>query len=207
MNAIKPLSCLFAIVFSAATLAKVTIDIPDSINMLVVNGEKPAVSGGFFSAKKTLTLEDGQQQIVFRYQPYFTQGNDRIQVESEVIVATFSAQETNLTFGLPTYRNAVDAENNIRHLTWSLQDSNGQSVALQQDRLIKPGMQIGRNYQQELLEYNRAGGPAAIVTTTSVSNNIKAPQTIDNTAEEMLYFWYNKADAATQEKFKRFINQ
>lgn len=42
-----------------------------------------------FSAKKTLTLEDGQQQIVFRYQPYFTQGNDRIQVESEVIVATF----------------------------------------------------------------------------------------------------------------------
>ncbi|MEF1291313.1 DUF2057 family protein, partial [Vibrio sp. M260118] len=29
----------------------------------------------------------------------------------------------------------------------------------------------------------------------------------DTTAEEMLHFWYNKADAETQERFKAFINQ
>ncbi|MFA0425384.1 DUF2057 family protein, partial [Vibrio sp. 10N.222.54.A1] len=28
-----------------------------------------------------------------------------------------------------------------------------------------------------------------------------------NTAEEMLYFWYEKADAETKQKFKDYVNK
>ncbi|MGY5818446.1 DUF2057 family protein [Vibrio cincinnatiensis] len=189
--------------------AKVTIEIPDTIELLVVNGEKPQTSGRIFSANKTVDLEDGEQQIVFRYQPYFTQGSDRVRVESDVIVATFQAQDQVLTFDMPQYRNALEAEKNIKMMEWSLQDKNNTTITMRQDRLIKPGMQIGRDYPQEIFKYNLEGGPAAISTTlgSSVSTMTVSGHTTDTTAEEMLHFWYNKADADTKARFKTFVNQ
>ncbi|MCG3728780.1 DUF2057 family protein [Vibrio cincinnatiensis] len=208
MNKIKSLSCIMVMMFSASAMAKVTIEIPDTIDLLVVNGEKPQTSGSFFSANKTVSLEDGEQQIVFRYQPYFTQGSDRVRVESDAIVATFQAQDQTLSFELPQYRNAIEAEKNIKTMEWSLQDKNQTPITMRQDRLIKPGMQIGRDYPQEIFKYNLEGGPAAIATTFEPSaTTMKMSQATDSTAEEMLHFWYNKADAATKARFKAFINQ
>lgn len=210
MNTIKPLSCFLAIIFSASAMAQVTIEVPDTIDMLVVNGEKPQTSGSFFSTNKTLTLEDGQQQIVFRYQPYFTQGNDRIRVESDVVIATFQAAEQTLTFDMPQYRNAIDAEEKIKAMEWSLRDKQNNPVNMRQDRLMKPGMQIGRNYQQEMFKYNLEGHKAAIATSYSPAQSAateKMMNSTDNTAEEMLYFWYNRADVETKARFKAFINQ
>ncbi|MCG3720976.1 DUF2057 family protein [Vibrio cincinnatiensis] len=209
MNKIKTLSCIMGIMLSASAMAKVTIEIPDTIELLVVNGEKPQTSGRIFSANKTVDLEDGEQQIVFRYQPYFTQGSDRVRVESDVIVATFQAQDQVLTFDMPQYRNALEAEKNIKMMEWSLQDKNNTTITMRQDRLIKPGMQIGRDYPQEIFKYNLEGGPAAISTTlgSSVSTMTVSGHTTDTTAEEMLHFWYNKADADTKARFKTFVNQ
>lgn len=213
MNSIKPLSCLLAIFFSAASLAQVTITIPDNINLLVVNGEKPNLSGSIFSATKTLTLDNGQQQIVFRYHPYFTQGKDRIQVDSEAVIATFTAKDTTLSFNTPSYRNPHEAQQQINNISWSFSDSYGQQITMTQDHLIKPGMQIGRDYRQEVREYNRQGGIAALneVNSIALSNDTKPSQDAssltDTTAEEMLHFWYKKADAETQARFKQFINQ
>ncbi|MCG3732807.1 DUF2057 family protein [Vibrio cincinnatiensis] len=209
MNKIKTLSCIMGIMLSASAMAKVTIEIPDTIKLLVVNGEKPQTSGRIFSANKTVDLEDGEQQIVFRYQPYFTQGSDRVRVESDVIVATFQAQDQVLAFDMPQYRNALEAEKNIKMMEWSLQDKNNTTITMRQDRLIKPGMQIGRDYPQEIFKYNLEGGPAAISTTlgSSVSTMTVSGHTTDTTAEEMLHFWYNKADADTKARFKTFVNQ
>ncbi|MCG3735616.1 DUF2057 domain-containing protein [Vibrio cincinnatiensis] len=209
MNKIKTLSCIMGIMLSASAMAKVTIEIPDTIELLVVNGEKPQTSGRIFSANKTVDLEDGEQQIVFRYQPYFTQGSDRVRVESDVIVATFQAQDQVLAFDMPQYRNALEAEKNIKMMEWSLQDKNNTTITMRQDRLIKPGMQIGRDYPQEIFKYNLEGGPAAISTTlgSSVSTMTASGHTTDTTAEEMLHFWYNKADADTKARFKTFVNQ
>lgn len=207
MNKMKSLSCIMAMLLSASAMAKVTIEIPDTIDLLVVNGEKPQVSGGFFSANKTINLEDGEQQIVFRYQPYFTQGSDRVRVESDVIVAAFQAQEQTLTFEMPQYRNALDAEKNIKSMAWSLLDERHTAIPLRQDRLIKPGMQIGRDYPQEIFKYNLEGGPAAIamVSTLPPTATANLDHPTETTAEEMLHFWYNKADTATKARFKAFI--
>ena len=38
----------------------------------------------------------------------------------------------------------VDAEEKIKDLDWKLVDDSGNTVAVEQDKLIKPGMQIGR---------------------------------------------------------------
>ncbi|MCG6210804.1 DUF2057 family protein [Vibrio furnissii] len=205
MNTIKSLSCLLAIVFSASSAAKVTLNIPDSIDLLVVNGAKPQSSGSIFSSTKSVEMDDGQQQIVFRYNPYFTQGNDRIGVESDVVIAKFTATDKTLDFDMPQYRNADDAQNNIKAMEWALRDQQGNAVGLEQDRLIKQGMQIGRDYKQETFEYNLQGGPAAIATAFIKPS--KEGSAGDTTAEEMLHFWYNKADPQTQARFKAYVNQ
>ncbi|EKZ8998936.1 DUF2057 family protein [Vibrio fluvialis] len=206
MNVIKPLSCFLAIVFSASAAATVTLDVPDTIDLLVVNGGKPNTSGGFFASSKKVEMEDGQQQIVFRYHPYFTQGNDRVGVESDVVIAKFNAADQSISFDMPEFRNAADAERSIKSMEWSLRDQQGTAIEMKQDRLIKEGMQIGRDYKQETLEYNMTGGPAAI-TTQYVKPTSANGSTSDTTAEEMLHFWYGKADAQTKARFKQYVNQ
>ncbi|EKO3918860.1 DUF2057 family protein [Vibrio fluvialis] len=206
MNVIKPLSCFLAIAFSASAAATVTLDVPDTIDLLVVNGGKPNTSGGFFASSKKVEMEDGQQQIVFRYHPYFTQGNDRVGVESDVVIAKFNAADQSISFDMPEFRNAADAERSIKSMEWSLRDQQGTAIEMKQDRLIKEGMQIGRDYKQETLEYNMTGGPAAI-TTQYVKPTSANGSTSDTTAEEMLHFWYGKADAQTKARFKQYVNQ
>lgn len=203
--------CLFAAtaLISSAAFADVTLSIPDTINVLVVNDASPKLEGGFFSASKTLTLPDGENQILFQYQPYFDQGNDRVILESDPLVGTFNASNIKLEFALPKYRNENQARKQISHVEWSLIDESGNTLETKQDKLVKGGFQLGRNHQIELAEYNRQGGVAALSTvaaTASVATPAPTTQVDSNTAEEMLHFWYNKADAETQARFKAHIN-
>ncbi|MDC5805895.1 DUF2057 family protein [Vibrio europaeus] len=197
---------------SGLAAADVTISIPDTIDVLVVNDAKPDLSGSFFSSK-TLTLPNGENQILFTYQPYFDQGKDRVILESDPIIGTFNVADQELEFDLPKYRNENEGSKKIRDLEWSLKDESGQAIEMKQDKLVKEGMQIGRNHKIELAEYNRRGGIAAVSTAVMVPVTLPAQidgkpvKAGDNTAEEMLHFWYSKADAQTQARFKAFVNQ
>ncbi|MCG9595211.1 DUF2057 family protein [Vibrio sp. Isolate25] len=203
-----------ALSLSAMAAAEVTITVPETVDVLVANDAKPELSGGFFSANKTLTLPNGENQILFRYQPYFTQGNDRIILESDPIIATFNTSDTELTFDMPKYRDHHEGEKKIKDVDWQLTTENGKPLAVTQDKLIKDGMQIGRNFQIELADYNRRGGVAAVSAAAigATVQPVHLPAQVtkegvkgDSTAEEMLHFWYNKADAETQARFKQFL--
>ncbi|CAM3074545.1 DUF2057 family protein [Vibrio neptunius] len=203
-----------ALSISGMAAAEVTITVPDTVDVLVANDAKPELSGGFFSSKQTLTLPDGENQILFRYQPYFTQGKDRIILESDPIIATFDTKNTELTFDMPKYRDQREAEKEIKQVDWQLITASGSALAVKQDKLVKDGMQIGRNFKIELADYNRRGGVAAVSAATigAAVQPVTLPAQVtqegiksDSTAEEMLHFWYNKADAATQARFKQFL--
>ncbi|CAE6952602.1 hypothetical protein ACOMICROBIO_FLGHMIGD_03207 [Vibrio sp. B1FLJ16] len=216
MKLIKPLTCALALAMSSIAFADVTISVPDDVSVLAANGKTVKLSGGFLASEKTFTLPDGVNQIVFRYSPYFNQGNDRLSVESDAIVARFSAADSELTFQLPKYRNINDAEDSIKNLDWKLVDASGNALNVKQDKLIKPGLQLGRDYVREVEDYNRDGGVAAIAVAGAYVQPMTLPAEIpedmkqknsDSTAEEMLHFWYQKADAETKARFKAYINQ
>ncbi|MGR5238794.1 DUF2057 domain-containing protein [Vibrio alfacsensis] len=217
MKLIKPLTCALALAMSSMAFADVTVNVPDDVAILAANGEKVKVSGGFFASEKSVTLPDGVNQVVFRYSPFFSQGNDRVSVESDVIIARFDANNAELTFQLPEYRNLREAEVKIKDMDWKLVDTSGNAIAVEQDKLIKPGMQIGRDYVRETDDYNRAGGVAAIAVVGAVQPvtlPAKLPEEAqqvaakaDSTAEEMLHFWYQKADAETKARLKAYINK
>ncbi|MDV6252035.1 DUF2057 family protein [Vibrio sp. EA2] len=220
MKLIKPLTCALALAMSSMAFADVTVSVPDDVSVLAANGEKVKLDGGFFASERTMTLPDGVNQVVFRFSPFFNQGNDRVSVESDVIVTSFTASDSELALQLPEYRNLNDAEDNIKDLDWKLVDASGNAIAVKQDKLIKEGMQIGRDYVREVEDYNRTGGVAAIAVAGAMVQPMTLPAEIpedmkraraaakaDSTAEEMLHFWYQKADAETKARFKAYINQ
>ncbi|HAV6899962.1 TPA: DUF2057 domain-containing protein [Vibrio vulnificus] len=215
MNIIKPLTCILAMSISGLATAAVTLHVPDDVTLFVANGQKAKLSGSLFASSKTIELPNGENQIVFQYEPYFSQGNDRIGVESNVIIAKFSATDTDLNFELPKYRDHRVAEQEIKQMQWQLVDEQGAAVTKSEDKLVKSGMQIGRDYAREAADYNQTGGIAAIGTAVSVATIKTEPvanvetkvKAGDNTAEEMLHFWYDKADEATKASFKAYINQ
>ncbi|HAS6175565.1 TPA: DUF2057 domain-containing protein [Vibrio vulnificus] len=215
MNIIKPLTCILAMSISGLATAAVTLHVPDDVTLFVANGQKAKLSGSLFASSKTIELPNGENQIVFQYEPYFSQGNDRIGVESNVIIAKFSANDTDLNFELPKYRDHRVAEQEIKQMQWQLVDEQGAAVTKSEDKLVKSGMQIGRDYAREAADYNQTGGIAAIGTAVSVATIKTEPvanvetkvKAGDNTAEEMLHFWYDKADEATKARFKAYISQ
>ncbi|PMH29935.1 hypothetical protein BCU71_16575 [Vibrio lentus] len=221
MKTLQSIALLSTIIAAPQVLADVTIEVPSSadalVEVLAVNEAKPDLDGGFFSSSKTITVPDGVNQIVFKYQLAFSQGNDREFVDSDTIIATFDATDTALTFDMPKFRNTNEAKKGFQNLDWKLVDENQNAISVKQDKLIKDGMQIGRKYPQEAKEYNQKGGIAALImgtaagATAAVVQPVTLPAKIDanaaNTAEEMLYFWYDKADAETKQKFKDYVNK
>lgn len=221
MKTLQSIALLSTIIAAPQVLADVTIEVPSSadalVEVLAVNEAKPDLDGGFFSSSKTITVPDGVNQIVFKYQLAFSQGNDREFVDSDTIIATFDATDTALTFDMPKFRNTNEAKKGLQNLDWKLVDENQNAISVKQDKLIKDGMQIGRKYPQEAKEYNQKGGIAALTVgasagaATAVAQPVTLPAKIDgnaaNTAEEMLYFWYEKADAETKQKFKDYVNK
>ncbi|MEZ8714877.1 DUF2057 family protein [Vibrio splendidus] len=220
MKTLQSIALLSTIIVAPNVLADVTIEVPSSadalVEVLAVNEAKPDLDGGFFSSSKTITVPDGVNQIVFKYQLAFSQGNDREFVDSDTIIATFDAADTALTFDMPKFRNTNEAKKGLQNLDWKLVDENQNAISVKQDKLVKDGMQIGRKYPQEAREYNQKGGIAALTVgasagTAAVAQPVTLPAKIDgnaaNTAEEMLYFWYEKADAETKQKFKDYVNK
>jgi uncharacterized protein YccT (UPF0319 family) len=201
---------LLPLIVSSYASASVELQIPKQVDVLLVNGEKPDLSDGFFSSKESLTLPNGENQILFTYKPYFDQGKDRSILESNATVGTFTAADTKLEFVLPNYRNEQEGMRKIKDLQWGLNDINGKTIEVKQDTLTKDGIQFGRNFQDEMTKYNRNGGSAAITISASLMTQQTPNQSINvdpNTAEEMLHFWYQKADIETQKRFKLYINQ
>jgi len=220
MRILKPLSIALLLATSQFANADIKLNVPSNVALLAVDMEKPTSSGGFFSSTESVTLADGEHQIVFRYEPQFENNNERVEVSSDVYIAKFNASNTELNFVLPEYRDEDDANQSINDLQWSLIDSDKQTITVSSDKLKKSGVQLGRDYLRESEMYNRKGGVAAIGIVTTVvtlpagqqkmapvinAQDFKASP--DSTAEEMLHFWYNKADAKTKAKFRDYINK
>lgn len=218
---LKPITLCVLLGLSSSALANVVINIPSEVDVLAANGQEAEIEGGFFSSTKSITLPDGENQIVFRYNPVFKQGNDQTTVTTDAIITKFTASDTELDFDLPKYRNADLARDFDRNPDWKLVDEDGNAIEVKQDKLLKPGVQLGRNYDQESVAYNKTGGVAAIAPATAAVATTAAvaatpaeaaPQMPANsqyktTEEQMLHYWYDKADSETKQRFLQAIIQ
>ncbi|EJL6588258.1 DUF2057 family protein [Vibrio cholerae] len=218
---LNPLILGLLLSFSAGhSLADVVLKVPENIDLLSVNMQKPKSEGGLFG-DKTIMLKDGTNQIVFRYIPTFDDGDDVKKVYSDTIIAKFESENATLHFKIPSYRNIKEANEKIQTMEWQLVDEKEQSVALVEDKLLNPGVQWGRNYSQEATEYNQNGGVAAIgylkVVTNEAQLSENTTQVIMSEASQplevvgssnnltQLQLWYSKASKEERKAFKKWM--
>ncbi|MGI2177333.1 DUF2057 domain-containing protein [Shewanella frigidimarina] len=210
-----------------------SLQLPDRAETVLVNGKASQQQS---SVKLDLSMPDNMQQIAFRYQARYRDNGSQNNFISDVVILRFQASEQNYQLTLPTINSASRANQFNDQPTITLTDNTGKSIVFTQDKLMKSGLQIGRNFAQEIAQYNGSGAiaaiasakritsktttaapvaaivPVAITTEVTASNNTADTQvnkTEDITQAEisrMLDYWYQKANTNTQAEFKAKIN-
>ncbi|MEZ9822882.1 DUF2057 family protein [Shewanella sp. 10N.286.45.A1] len=200
---------------NSSAFANVEVTLPSNSELILVNGKEN-------NSTDKLSLDNGENQLALRYIGRYQQQGSQTQFSSDVVIMTFSAENAQLTITLPRIRSnsAADAFNRIPNIT--LKDSTGVDIAFRQDKLIKDGMQLGRDYEKEIFDYNSSnqvaalGASAAPIATQvqpnllqveNVAKQANAPtQTDQINVGQMLDFWYQQADEETRKAFKLKIN-
>lgn len=203
---ISAVGCI-ALLASQLVQAEVKIPIPDTINLLVVNSLKPKIEKGGLFGTDTLVLPDGENQIVFKFQPSVMENDTLRRVYSDAIIAKFSAQDDELKFVLPEYRDLNQARNEIGNFEWSMVNNKDQVVDVKSEPLSANGVQLGRNFLEDVTDYNRRGGVAAItigavaVKSLPVQGQVKA----DSENVGQLKAWYLKANKQERKDFQVWL--
>ncbi|MGZ9897323.1 YccT family protein [Shewanella gaetbuli] len=146
-----------------STIMAASLTIPNNVNVLVHNGKSIEV-------KNNLPLAIGLNQIAFRYQGSYRERGNQEQFESEVVIVNFNAKDQQYRIELPTIRNNR-AENNFNKNPNVVIKSADQQVSLTLDVLLKSGLQIGRDYQDEMAQYNQMEQVASVQQFIPLTSN------------------------------------
>lgn len=216
----------FALSLSALILCQssfaASLQLPNNANTVLVNG----VATEQQHVALDITTPQGLQQIAFRYHARFRDQGSQHSFSSDVIILRFAASDQDYQLALPSIRSQSNAARFNDSPALTLTDQAGNAVEFTQDKLMKKGLQLGRDFEQEIAKYNNAANPASwsaaketttpITSTVSTSTAATVPATVitDNTEQPnqaevstMLDYWYQKASPQTQAEFKARINQ
>jgi uncharacterized protein YccT (UPF0319 family) len=203
MKRILLLTFALATLLSPLAFADNSMRLPNNVKVVAINGENTSESG-------RIQLPNGTNQIALRYADSFGHGSDAEPVQSEVIVATFEANNQQLRLDIPTIKKEAQLESFNRKPQISITTTNGAKINVKTDVLKKEGIQIFRDYEQELAKFNKSGSPAAVAPATQAAiPSVGAASDVQGTADaaKMLMYWYQQADPATREMFKAWIAQ
>lgn len=148
--------------------AEITLNLPKNAEVLTVNG-RPAVKSD------SLILADGINQIAFRYSVQYRQQAETVRYQSDVLIVRFDASTQTLTLRLPAINSARDAKKFDEPPKLALLNAQDETVSFTSDILVKHGIQLGRDFEHEILQYNLSNQPASLNLTmnteTTIPNN------------------------------------
>ena len=208
MKKVPLFAALITLSVGFPVLANISLKMPYNSDLILVNGKEA-------SGNEELTLPNGANQIAFRYQGNFYQQDQESSFDSDIIIMSFKGFDTSYSLTLPNLRtmNAAQQFNHKPQLT--LTDKNGNAVPFEQGKLMKKGLQFGRDYETEIATYNNTNQPAALgslaidtptnMPTQSRGSNASTPTNSQVNVGQMLDFWYSQADEATKASFKKRI--
>lgn len=181
ISSLKNIGSAFVVslMLSATAQAAVKVNVPEEIDLQVVNLEKPKLSGSAFDSVRSIELPDGLNQVAFRYSHNFVQRDKAERVYSKLIIMKFEATDQELTFRVPEYRDAKEAERDINDYNWGLVDAQtNKDIKLVTDEVEVSGFVFGQNFSDEVETYNKKGGKAAVGLTYVTIANPAANMTV-----------------------------
>ncbi|MCL1136965.1 DUF2057 domain-containing protein [Shewanella pneumatophori] len=209
--------CSSVLLFSAHAQADVSLALPSNLELVLVNGSNS-------SGNDSLKLNNGSNQIAFRYIGRYQQHGTQTQFKSDIIIVKFDEENSKLALTLPRIRSNSAADEFNKNPQLTIVDANDQSIHFEQGKLIKEGLQLGRDYEQEIAAYNLTNSSAslklqaaaiatpAIITASSAAVSVQTGDVnqADTSKQQinvgqMLDFWYQQADEETRNAFKERI--
>ncbi|MDP5255080.1 MULTISPECIES: DUF2057 family protein [unclassified Vibrio] len=205
---------------STAALANPSLKIPNDVSLYSLNMLNPKVDSSLFGNNKSVELNEGWNQIVFKYSPSFMVREDLKSVYSDIIIAKFYVEDGEVTFSLPEFKNYNLAQANISPLVWSLKSQQQANLQFAQDVLPSNGVQLGRNYNEDARQYNIQGGPAAVsvsYVTTKVNGDdvtreanqasVSQVKSSNSTAFSQWQTLYLNATPKVQQQMKQWLTE
>ncbi|RTR36477.1 DUF2057 domain-containing protein [Shewanella canadensis] len=223
LTLLASLSTITTLLFASQAWAEPTLSFPNSAELLVVNGKAT-------ESDSPVTLSEGKNQIVLKYNTSFRQQGQQKRFSSEAIILSFEASNQTYKLILPKLKSSSDADKFNSTPAIKLSDNKGQAVNYDTDILTKEGLQLGRDYSDEISLYNQSGANAAVnhfsvekqtakvhsadvVATTALAKSSVNKQATTQSKEipdqinvgQILDFWYQQADEETRKAFKARI--
>jgi uncharacterized protein YccT (UPF0319 family) len=152
----------FLLIISPCIFADIALVLPEDADLLALNGRSVEDRDDLIK-NNTLTLQDGTHQIVFNYTTIIEKlsGNDEFET-TDVFVIVFNGTDQKLTLSTPTFKRTGDIKRFNRNPTWTITDTAGNTIDIKISPLKKGGLQINRDYEQELNIFNSKNELAAL---------------------------------------------
>lgn len=209
-----------------------TLKLSPEINVLVIDGKK--VSSSLFKGSKGLELADGQHQILFKVEkPVRIGSRDEEMYTSSALIANFDSADSDIiSIELPKITTKAEANRFDKSISYRFINEKGQTINSVQDKLNIQGLVIAADYELEMAKYNASGNIASMpelanitvynptamgmgypqtsmpVTQTKTPVSSNAVTLKGETAEEeMLQYWFQRADSETQKRFLNWANK
>jgi len=194
-----------------AALADTTVTVPRPYATYLVDGKSYKANDG------DVKLSAGEHQLVIRFEGNYSKKDSIDLVSGEPLVINFKTDgQEHLTFDLPLLKEAPQARAFLKTQKLQLIDRNSKAVKTANifELPKKEGLQIGRDYQEELLALGKAFQQPVINEDGSMSVNGIAAQTTNSAVVtgnknlqslEMLKYWYNRADPQARKAFQHWI--
>lgn len=208
------------LLFAMGAMAVSSIDIPHPYVVYLLDG-KP-VQNDLFSSRSSLKLAPGPHQLVIRFEGTFKEQSESRLISGEpVVINLTNKQDQQLAIEFTYPRSYQAAEQYLKQQKLRIIDKQaGHNV--EADYFVMPkkeGLQIGRNYQEELLAMGKAFAQPAAATASSAQAGTTAAavaataqlstkgQPLDQNTQtlEMLKYWYNQANGETRKAFQHWV--
>jgi uncharacterized protein YccT (UPF0319 family) len=186
--------CVMALPAQAATF-----EVPRSFEIMYVDLEGARQFGNDFK----IEVDEGQHQIVVRFNKLLRSGGDTQAYQSEPIVLDLQFEKNDyFTVKAPYISTQKQAEAYSKAPTFTLfDDRSGKEVDYQHQILpVKSGFQNTRDYVTEIERFTAKNQP--IMDDAPVLAPVILTQ---NVALAMMQFWYNRSDDATRKEMRIWI--
>ncbi|WP_407332850.1 DUF2057 family protein [Enterovibrio sp. 27052020O] len=208
------LTSLFSMLLPLSVAAEVTLHVNNNVELLAYNGQSHKSS--MFGKQEPITLDNGTQQLAFRYVESFEEGKDITFIKSDVLIVTFDANDKDVYFAFPKHKNKRQARAFNENPNFQLVDDTNSPIAFEQNKLMKNGFQLSRDYLAELSRFNQTDKPASLQLTATPSTTASTPasrgakvvlsgESIDE-IDYQLHYWFQKASPEAKARFKAYIN-
>lgn len=198
---------------ASAAYADTTVNIPRPYAVYLVDGQKHN------HMDTNLHFAAGEHQVVIRYEGNFGNRSQIRLINGEPVVINFTTNgQENLKVEYPLLNDAPSAEAFLANQEHQLHlidlNTKAEKTATIFQMPKKEGLQIGRDYQEELVSMGKAfqqpiinnDGTISVTTPNGKASMGTAGLSNKNMQSlEMLKYWYNRADPTTRKAFQVWI--